>query len=457
MRGLSADRLLRGVFQKMRGLEKMSLFSKHLSSIRVPHHKDTAGMASVPMPVPEKVYISMSQNIGRPCQPLVKKGDHVLVGQLIGDSDAPVSAPVYASASGDVVSIETERSALGGTDTYIVIKTDGKQEYIEGLEPPVCNSREEFIAAVRASGVVGLGGASFPTHIKLNPANLDEVDTFIINGAECEPFITSDHRNMVEHTDDIISGIKLIIKYLDISHFFVAIEGNKPDAIAAIREAAADIPQVTVKELRSTYPQGAERVLVHEVTGKTLNAGALPASVGCILSNVTTVMVIGQYFRTGIPMVSRNVTIAGSAVKNPGNYIIPLGSKYCDIIEFTGGYKNPPRKIIAGGPMMGKAQSSDGSVTVKNTGSVLFFDKENSWDIDPTACINCGRCHRACPFGLMPMEYAKAYKAGNAQRLKDLKVMECMNCGSCSYVCPARKPLAFINTLSKTMIKEAGI
>lgn len=259
----------------------------------------------------------MSQNIGRPCQPLVKKGDHVLVGQLIGDSDAPISAPVYSSASGDVVGIETERSALGGVDTYIIIKTDGKQEYAEGLVPPVCQTKDEFIAAVRASGVVGLGGASFPTHVKLNPANLDEVDTFIINGAECEPFITSDHRNMVEHTDDIVSGIKLIIKYLGISQFYVAIEGNKPDAIAALSQATADIPQVTVKELRSTYPQGAERVLVHEVTGKTLNAGALPASVGCILSNVTTVMVIGQYFRTGIPMVSRNVTIAGSSVTNP--------------------------------------------------------------------------------------------------------------------------------------------
>ncbi|MDD6254833.1 MAG: electron transport complex subunit RsxC [Eubacteriales bacterium] len=435
----------------------MSLFSHHLHSIHVPHHKDTASFESVEMPVPEKVYISMSQHIGRPCQPLVKKGDHVLVGQLIGDIDAPVSAPIYSSVSGDVTAIETDRSALGGMDTYVVIASDGKQEKAEGLEPPVCETKDDFIKAVRASGVVGLGGASFPTSVKFNPANLNEVDTFIVNGAECEPFITSDHRNMLERTDDIVNGIKLIIRYLGISHMYIAIENNKPDAIAKIREAVSGIPECQVHELKSTYPQGAERVLIHEVTGKTLNAGELPASVGCILSNVTTVMVIGSYFRTGMPMVSRNVTIAGNAVTNPGNYIIPIGTRYCDIIDFAGGYKNQPRKIIAGGPMMGKAQSSDGSVTVKNTGAVLFFDETQSWDIDPTPCINCGRCHRACPFGLMPKEYAKAYKNGDAQRLKDIKVMECMNCGSCSFVCPARKPLAFLNTLAKSMVKEAGL
>lgn len=435
----------------------MNLFSKHMSSIHVNHHKDTSSFETVEMPVPEKVYISMSQHIGRPCQPLVKKGDHVTVGQLIGDVDAPISAPIYSSASGEVVGIETGRSALGGSDTYVVIKTDGLQDLAEGLAPPVCETKDDFIKAVRASGVVGLGGASFPTHVKLNPANLDEIDTFIVNGAECEPFITSDHRNMLERTDDIIYGLQMIIKYLGISKVIVGIEGNKPDAIAKIREEAKDIPEIQVLELRSTYPQGAERVLVYESTGKTLKAGALPASVGCILSNITTIMVIGQYLRTGIPMVSRNVTIAGNAVTRPGNYIIPIGTKYYDIIEFTGGYKNEPRKIIAGGPMMGKAQSSDGSVTVKNTGSVLFFDKAQANDLEPTACINCGRCHKACPLDLMPKEYAKDYKTGNVQRLKDLKVTECMNCGSCSYVCPAHKPLAFINTLAKTMIKEAGL
>ena len=435
----------------------MGLFSKHMNSIHVAHHKDTSSFETVEMPVPEKVYISMSQHIGRPCQPLVKKGDLVKVGQLIGDVDAPISAPIYSSASGEVVSIDQARSALGGVDTFVVIKTDGKQELAEGLTPPVCESKEDFIRAVRASGVVGLGGASFPTHVKFNPGNLDEIDTFIVNGAECEPFITSDHRNMLERTDDIVHGLELIIRWLGISHVYIGIENNKPDAIAKMKEATASIPEIEIKELQSTYPQGAERVLIYETAGKTLKAGQLPASVGCILSNVTTVMVVGAYFRTGIPMVDRNVTIAGDAVTRPGNYRIPLGTKYYDIIEFTGGYKAEPRKIIAGGPMMGKAQSGDGGVTVKNTGSVLFFDEKQANDMEPTACINCGRCHRACPLGLMPKEYLKAYEAGDAQRLKDIQVMECMNCGSCSYVCPARKPLAFVNTLAKTMVKEAGV
>lgn len=435
----------------------MSLFSNHMNSIHVSHHKGTAASESVMMPVPEKVYISMSQHIGKPCTPLVKKGDHVKVGQLIGDVDAFISAPIHSSVSGEVVAIEDSRNAMGGMDTFVVIATDGLQEPYEGLEIPVCETREDFIKAVRNSGVVGLGGASFPTHVKLNPQNIDEIDTLIVNAAECEPFITSDHRNMLERTDDIVSGIKLIMKYLDISTCYIGIENNKPDAILKIKKAVADLPGVKVTELRSTYPQGAERVLIHETAGKTLHAGELPASVGCILSNVTTIMVIGEYFRTGMPLVKRNLTVAGDAVTNPGNIIAPIGTKYYDLIEFCGGYKSEPKKIIAGGPMMGRAQANDGSVVVKNTGAALFFDEKQAAASRPTNCINCGRCHRACPIGLMPKEYAKAYKKGDAQRLKDLKIMECMNCGSCSYVCPAKLSLAFINTLAKTMVKEAGL
>ncbi len=435
----------------------MSLFSNHMNSIHVSHHKGTAGSESVAMPVPEKVYISMSQHIGKPCTPLVKKGDHVKVGQLIGDVDAFISAPIHSSVSGEVVSIEENRNAMGVMDTFVVIATDGLQEPFEGLEVPVCETREDFIKAVRNSGVVGLGGASFPTHVKLNPENIDEINTLIVNGAECEPFITSDHRNMLEFTEDIIEGIKLIMKYLNISTCYIGIENNKPDAIEKMKEAIKDMPGVQVTELRSTYPQGAERVLIHETAGKTLHAGELPASVGCILSNVTTIMVIGQYFKTGMPLITRNITVAGDSVTNPGNIIAPIGTKYYDIIEFCGGYKSVPKKIIAGGPMMGRSQANDGGVVVKNTGALLFFDEKQVAAYRKTNCINCGRCHRACPIGLMPKEYFKAYRKGDAQRLKDLKINECMNCGSCSYVCPAKLSLAFINTLAKGMVKEAGL
>ncbi len=435
----------------------MGLFSNHMNSIHVSHHKDTATFESVVMPVPEKVYISMSQHIGRPCSPLVKKGDHVTVGQLIGDVDAMISAPIHSSVSGDVVAIEEARSALGSTDTYVVIQTDGKQEPCPDLKIPECNSKDDFIQAVRNSGLVGLGGASFPTHVKFNPPNLDDVDTLIINGAECEPFITSDHRNMLECTDDIVSGIRLIMKHLDLKKCYIGIENNKPDAVAKLRDAVRDIDGASVVELRSTYPQGAERVLINETAGKTLNAGELPASVGCILTNVTSVMVVGEYFRTGMPLVNRKLTVAGDSITNPCNVIAPIGTKYYDLVDFCGGYKKTPRKIVAGGPMMGKAQSNDGGVVVKNTGAVLFFSSEEAADYDPTPCINCGRCHRACPIRLMPKEYAHAYKFKDLQRLKDLKVMECMGCGSCSYVCPAKKPLCLVNTLSKNAVKVAGL
>lgn len=435
----------------------MGLFSNHMHSIHVSHHKDTADCESIVIPVPETVYISMSQHIGRPCQPLVQKGDHVKVGQLIGDVSAPVSAPIHASVSGEVTAIEEMRSALGSTDTFVVIKSDGRQEPWEGLKIPRCDTKDDFIRAVRDCGLVGLGGASFPTHVKFNPDNLDQCDTLIVNGAECEPFITSDHRNMLEHTDDIISGIRLTMKYLGLTKCYVGIENNKPDAIAKMREALKDISQAEVVELRSTYPQGAERVLIHETAGKTLKAGQLPASVGCILSNVTTIMTLGEYFRTGMPLVKRTVTIAGDAITSPSNVVAPVGTKYYDLAEFCGGYKSAPKKIIAGGPMMGKAQNSDGGVLVKNTGAVLFFDEKQAKMSEPTPCINCGRCYRGCPVGLMPKEFAKAFEAGDLERLKNLKIMECMSCGSCSYVCPAKKPLAFINTLSKDMVKEAGI
>ncbi len=435
----------------------MGLFSNHMHSIHVSHHKDTADCESIVIPVPETVYISMSQHIGRPCQPLVQKGDHVKVGQLIGDVSAPVSAPIHASVSGEVTAIEEMRSALGSTDTFVVIKSDGRQEPWEGLKIPRCDTKDDFIRAVRDCGLVGLGGASFPTHVKFNPDNLDQCDTLIVNGAECEPFITSDHRNMLEHTDDIISGIRLTMKYLGLTKCYVGIENNKPDAIAKMREALKDISQAEVVELRSTYPQGAERVLIHETAGKTLKAGQLPASVGCILSNVTTIMTLGEYFRTGMPLVKRTVTVAGDAITSPSNVVAPVGTKYYDLAEFCGGYKSAPKKIIAGGPMMGKAQNSDGGVLVKNTGAVLFFDEKQAKMSEPTPCINCGRCYRGCPVGLMPKEFAKAFEAGDLERLKNLKIMECMSCGSCSYVCPAKKPLAFINTLSKDMVKEAGI
>ena len=432
---------------------------KHLHSIHVSHYKHTAGCATEVMPVPDVVKISMSQHIGAPCKPLVQKGDYVKVGQLIGDTDAFVSAPIHSSVSGTVTGIEEQRSAAGGMDTLVVIETDKKQEVYEGIKVPEAKDLPEFIKAIRDSGLVGLGGASFPTHIKFNPKNIDEVHTLIVNAAECEPFITSDHRLMLEDAEDLIAGCQLLMKHIGLDEGYIGIEENKPDAIEHLDKliAAKGISNLKTFKLQARYPKGAERVLIYEITGKTMNAGELPAQHGVILSNVTTIAFVGQYFRTGMPLVSKRRTVDGDAVATPKNVIAPIGTQICDVIAFCGGYKEEPRKILMGGPMMGRAIFSDEMPIVKNNNAILAFSKAQSMVKEETACINCGRCHQACPFGLIPTALADAYARRDAQALSDLKVMLCMECGSCSYICPARRPLGFTNKLGKAVVKEAGI
>lgn len=437
----------------------MSSNAKHLHSIDAGHFKNTAGCETEVMPIPDVVKISMSQHIGAPCKPLVAKGDTVKVGQLIGDTDAFVSAPIHSSVSGTVVGIETQRSAVGGNDTLVVIETDKKQEMWEGIKVPEISDFPGFVKAVRESGLVGLGGASFPTHIKYNPKNIDEVHTLIVNGAECEPFITSDHRTMLEDTQDIIDGMKLIMEYIGLDEAYIGIEENKPDAIEKLDKMFAEqgLTNMHTFKLQARYPKGAERVLVYEITGKHMAAGVLPADLGVILSNVTSVAFVGQYFRNGVPLIQKRMTVDGDAVSEPKNIIAPIGTQIRDVIAFCGGYKAEPRKILMGGPMMGRAIFSDAMPIVKNNNAILAFSKDKAYIPEETACINCGRCHQACPFNLLPTALADAYERRDAQRLSDLQVMQCMECGSCSYVCPARRPLGFMNKLGKAVVKEAGI
>lgn len=438
----------------------MSLNARHLHSIDAGHYKNTADCETEIMPIPDVVKISMSQHIGAPCNPLVEKGDAVKVGQIIGGTDAFVSAPIHSSVSGTVVRIETQRNAVSGDDTLVVIETDKKQELWEGIKAPeMPKDLDGFVKAVRESGLVGLGGAAFPTHIKYNPKNLDEVHTLIVNGAECEPFITSDHRGMLEDTQNIIDGMKLIMKYIGLEEAYIGIEANKPDAIAKFDMMFAEqgLTNMHTFTLQDRYPKGAERVMIYEITGKRMAAGVLPADLGVILSNVTSVAFVGRYFKDGIPLVNKRITVDGDAVETPKNVMAPIGTLIHDVIRFCDGYKAEPKKILMGGPMMGRAVFSDEMPIVKNNNAILAFSKEKAYLPEETACINCGRCHKACPFNLLPTALSAAYERRDAEELSRLQVMECMECGSCSFVCPARRPLSFMNQLGKAVVKEAGV
>ena len=345
---------------------------KHLQSIHVSHYKHTAGCATEIMPTPDVVKISMSQHIGAPCKPLVAKGDYVKVGQKIGDTDAFVSAPIHSGVSGTVIAIEEQRNAAGGFETLVVIETDKKQELSEEVKvPEEPKDLAEFVKAVRESGLVGLGGASFPTHIKFNPKNIDDVHALVVNAAECEPFITSDHRLMLETPDALLDGCLLIMKYIGLDKGYIAIEENKPDAIELLdrRIKERGITNIETFKLQARYPKGAERVLVYEITGKNMDAGVLPADMGVILDNVTTVAFVGQYFKTGRPLTTKRVTVDGDAVAEPKNVIAPIGTSIHDVIEFCGGYKAEPKKILMGGPMMGRAIYSDAMGDGKERGA----------------------------------------------------------------------------------------
>lgn len=421
---------------------------KKLNGIKLKHRKNTENSTTVIFPVPSKVRIPMSMNMGAPCLPLVKAGDEVKVGQKIGDSDAPFSVPVHSGVSGKVTAITDYRNAMGAVCKMVEIESDGEQSISEEVKPPVVTDKESFIKAVRASGSCGLGGAGFPTHIKLNPKT--KIDTLIINGAECEPYITADYREMLEHPDDIIGGIKLVKSQLDIKNAKIAIEANKPDAIKNFTEMAENDDTIDIITLPSSYPQGAEKVIIYNSTGRIVNEGELPADQGVIVINISTIAFIYRYMQTGMPLVTRRLTIDGNAVGEPKNVNAVIGTSFRELLEFCRADIDSIKKLIAGGPMMGMSVPDIDMPVVKTSNALLAF---NHYDERKTSnCIRCGRCVRVCPLGLMPAEIDRAYKTKNIEELKQLKVMLCMNCGSCTYVCPANRKLAETNQLAKALI-----
>ncbi|MCD2502676.1 MULTISPECIES: electron transport complex subunit RsxC [Clostridium] len=429
--------------------------TKSLRGIFVKHLKNTAEEKTVSMPVPSTVTIPMSMHIGAPCEPLVKMGDLVKVGQKIGESNAPFSAPIHASVSGKVKQVTEFRNALGMVSKAVVIESDGEQAISEEVKVPVVNSREEFIAAVKESGVVGLGGAGFPTHIKLNPKNLDQIDTLVINAAECEPYITSDYRECMESPEDIIEGINVVKKWLNIKNAYIGIESNKPASIKLLGELSEKHEGIDVVELKAQYPQGAEKVIIYSTTGRIVNDGQLPADAGVIVLNVTTVSFIAKYLKTGMPLVSKRLTVDGTGANKGMNVIVPLGTPIKDVFEFCGGLKADCKKILMGGPMMGIAVPDLEQPIVKNNNAIIALNEKDATPAEETDCIRCGKCVYACPLNLMPAALEKAYDARNAESLVAHDVNLCMNCGCCSYVCPAKRNLAQKNQLAKMFVRQA--
>ena len=409
------------------------------------------------MPSPEVVTIITSQHIGAPATPIVKAGDEVFVGTKIGEAAGSVSSPIHSSVSGKVKKLEPHLSSNGRSCMAIVIESDGNMTPDPAIAPPVAETIDEFIEAVRESGLVGLGGAGFPTAVKLEAAKKGLIKKIVINGAECEPYITSDTVTMMDKADKVKSGVELLKKFISADEVVFGIESNKPQCIAKLTEVFADDDTVRIVALPSTYPQGAEKILIHNTVGRIVPEGGLPSDVGCLVMNVTSVAFLAEYFETGMPLVEKCVTVDGSAIKNPMNVIVPIGASIKDLVEFTGGYCSEPGKILYGGPMMGVAVYTDEYPIVKNNNAITAFNKKDARLPKQRSCIHCGRCVSACPMGLNPTLYARAMKCEDKNervaRLNEAKINLCMECGCCSFVCPSVRPLVETNRLAKAELR----
>lgn len=428
--------------------------------VKVAHHKNTAELEVVRIPTPSKVVIPMQQHIGAPCEPVVKVGDEVAVGQLIGDSDKFVSAPIHASVSGTVTAIGDIKMPNGSVSKAVTIESDGEMRLWEGIKPPKVETREDLIKAVRDSGLVGLGGAGFPTHVKLNFPPDKNIDTLVVNAAECEPYITVDYRECMENSWDILSGVYALKELLGFKQVIIAAEDNKPEAFKVLGKIAdhdADIDDsVKLMVLESKYPQGAEKMMVQSATGRRVPPGKLPADVGCVVMNVASVAFISRYLKTGKPLVSRSLTVDGSAIAEPKNVRVPVGTDIGEIIDFCGGFKGEPCKILTGGPMMGLAIVGTDLPVLKQNNAILAFTADDAVLKPETDCIRCGRCVAACPMSLMPTNIVKAAKIKAVDALKRAGVTVCMECGSCAFACPAGKPLVQHMRLAKAILREEG-
>lgn len=399
----------------------------------------------------------LSQHIGAPAKAVVAVGDRVLKGQLIAETGGFISAPVFSSVSGTVKAIENRLVVNGNNDECIIIENDRENETVSdfgkdrGLDSL---SAEDIVDIIKKAGIVGLGGAGFPTGVKVSPKNANNIDTVIINGSECEPYLTSDYRLMLERNEEIIKGIKAVLKALPNAKAVIGIENNKPEAIKALDEKTSGEDKISVCPLKTKYPQGGERQLIYAITGRKINSKMLPADKGCIVLNTASCYAIYEAVYKNMPLIHKVMTITGEAVHSPCNVDVPLGVSHSYVLEKCGGAKDDVVKFISGGPMMGMAMSSLDVPVVKTSSSILAFSKDDVAALPQSACIHCGRCVKACPQILVPQMMAKAVRGQNMDRFDELGGMECIECGCCTYVCPAKIPLTQMFKLGKAELRS---
>lgn len=420
------------------------------------HKEATAALPVVPLPQPPAVLVlSMSQHVGPPCTPVVSVGDSVTVGQVIGEP-AGLGAPIHASVSGKVVAVEPRPHAGGSPVNAVVIENDGLDTPAAPLPRPAKPEKltaEQVIEIVRAAGITGMGGAGFPTHVKLSSA-LGKVDTIILNGAECEPYLTADHRLMLERPEQVVEGGRVLMRALGLSKLIIGVEANKLDAVEALKaKAPAD---VEVRPLRVRYPQGAEKQLIQNITGRQVPPGGLPANVGCAVFNVATAAAVYDAVFDGKPLTHRIVTVTGKGVVHPGNFLVPIGTPMEYLVETAGGLKGAPGRVLCGGPMMGIAQYDLAASIIKgNNGLLVMSSREySSTPKGVLTCIHCGRCVSACPMHLVPLSFNQRFSAERFEELEGLRIMDCIECGSCAYSCPAHIPLVQVIRAGKNEVRK---
>ncbi len=428
----------------------------------------TKSVPVVPHIPTETIIIPMRQHIGTPCEPVVSVGDDVLMGQKVGDSDAFVCAPVHSSVSGTVIDIKTYPHPGGGEANCVVIQNDFKDtlhpsikpwnldvspqsvhKFIDDIKP------EEIVAKVREAGIVGMGGAAFPLHVKLMPPKETPIDTVILNGAECEPYLTSDHRAMLENPRQIVIGALLIKKAVGAKRVVIAIENNKPDAIAVLEQVAADYNLVEIGVLKTKYPQGSEKQIINAVTNRQVPSGALPSAVGVLVSNVDTACSVSKAVVMNMPLIQRNITVSGDAVSRPSNFLVRMGVTFESLFEAAGGFKVEPGKIIMGGPMMGIPQTSLSMPVIKGVSGVLAFSQPETFGKEEGICIKCGKCVDVCPMRLMPNALSMFSENEDVEKLKSYHVLDCMECGSCSFICPQRRFMVQHIKKAKALVKNS--